>query len=63
MERSANSTHVSDPIMQARAEGYKSFHAQGAPSDNPYPRYSEEYFAWLRGWFTEASMEMLSKSR
>lgn len=63
MERPAHTAHVSDPIMQARTEGKESYHAQSTPDENPYTRYTDQYFAWLRGWHTEASMELLSKSR
>ena len=63
MERPTNAAHVSDPIMRAREEGKESYHAQSDPSDNPYTRYTDPYFAWLRGWHTEASMRMLNKAR
>lgn len=58
-----NERHISDSVMGARQEGSKAFQDGMGIEDNPYPRFSEEHFAWMRGWHTAASMELLSKSR
>lgn len=61
MERPSSLPHISDGIMSARGEGAEAFNEGASPSDNPYTKYTDVYFAWLRGWHTTASMQLLNK--